>query len=497
MSGDNFRSKLTAGVVWMVTFKFLEKGLGLLSTLILARILAPSDFGIVAMSMSFVAFLELCTSFGFDIALIQKQHATRDAYDTAWTFNVMLGVGVAVLLVALSWPAGQFYRHPEVMGVMCVLAVGSLAQGLENVGVVAFRKELRFDREFRFLLTKKLIVFAITVPLAYFTRSYWALVVGIVTGRIGGVALSYLLHPYRPRFSLRAFRELADFSKWLVAVNFLHFLKERSADFVIGRFQGARAVGLFSVSYELASIPATELVAPINRAVYPAYASIAHDRPRLREEYLVVLAMISFLAVPAVAGMAATSTLLVPVVLGSQWVAAAPVLAVLAFFGLTQIMLSNAHAVYLAVGKPQIGANLSVVHVTALILGLLAMTGTKGLMGAAAAYLIVAVIMMPLNFYVIMRVLDIRLGALLARTWRPLVAATAMYWIVRAGFIGDTQVQGTSAGAVATLLVAVLAGAVSYCVGIVLLWLACKRPEGPEAVFLRRVMSTLRLRAAI
>jgi O-antigen/teichoic acid export membrane protein len=482
---------MTAGVAWMVAFRMLDKVLGFGSTLILARLLTPADFGIVAMAMTVVAFLEVSTSFGFDTALIQKQDASRELYDTAWTFGVMLGCAIAVLLVALAIPAATFYREPAVAGVMAALALGGAASGFENIGVVAFRKELRFDREFRYLLVKRLLGMAITIPVAIVTRSYWALVAGMVFGRVGSVVVSYLVHPYRPRFALSGFGQLFDFSKWVVLVNFLHFFKERSSDFVLGRLQGAGAVGLFSVAYELASLPATELVAPINRAVYPAYAAIAHDRGRLRVEYLVVMAMITLVAVPAVAGVAATASLIVPVVLGDQWLAAAPILAVLAYFGLTQVTLSNAHAVYLAVGKPRIQAGLSLVHVAVLLATLVPLTLRNGVIGAASAYLVVAVVMMPLNFGVVMRVLEIPLRELLAVLWRPALAALAMYALVQ-----WTIIEVAALNVAIQLPIAVVVGALAYILVVTLLWALAGRPEGPEAVLFRRAAAVLRRAAA-
>ena len=186
---------------------------------------------------------------------------------------------------------------------ICVLAIGSAVQGFQNIGLVAFRTEMRFDREFRFLTAKKLIGFGVTVPLAIILDSYWALVIGQTVSRIAGTALSYWVHPYRPRLSLQAGSELFHFSKWMLLINFISYLKERSSDWIIGRIAGPAALGAFNVSYELASLPSTELVAPINRAVFPAYAQLAAEsRDALRREYLSVIAMIMLLAVAGRAG---------------------------------------------------------------------------------------------------------------------------------------------------------------------------------------------------
>ena len=264
----DIRRSMAKGAAWMVFAKLVERSIGLISTLILARLLVPQDFGIVAMAMSFVALLELLTAFGFDVALIQKQTKTRPALDTAWTYGILTGLAMAALMVALASPIASFYREDALTDVIRALAIGSIAQGFQNIGVVAFRMDMRFDKEFQFLIAKKIISFSITIPLALTMRSYWALVIGQVVGRIAGTVLSYTMQPYRPRVSLEATRELFNFSKWVFLLNCIGYMKERSSDWIIGRISGPMALGTFNISYELASLPSTELAAPINRAVF-------------------------------------------------------------------------------------------------------------------------------------------------------------------------------------------------------------------------------------
>lgn len=166
---------MALGAVWMVLFKLIERSIGLISTLILARLLLPQDFGTIAMAMTFIAMAELLTAFGFDIALIQNRDATVEHYNTAWTGNLLLGLSIAVVMLVAAVPIAHFYRKPELVWVIVCLAFGPLISGAENIGVVAFRKELTFRREFVFQLSRKLIGFCVVVPLAFWLRNYWAL----------------------------------------------------------------------------------------------------------------------------------------------------------------------------------------------------------------------------------------------------------------------------------------------------------------------------------
>ncbi|MBK8151325.1 MAG: oligosaccharide flippase family protein [Acidobacteria bacterium] len=131
---------MALGAVWMVLLTFVERSLGMISMLILARLLVPADFGIIAMGSSFIGMAQLLTAFGFDIALIQNQKSSESHYHTAWTFNVLVGLGILVLMIAVASPIATFYRAPEVFWVVCALAIGPLVGGCENIGVVAFRK---------------------------------------------------------------------------------------------------------------------------------------------------------------------------------------------------------------------------------------------------------------------------------------------------------------------------------------------------------------------
>ncbi len=209
----------------MVLFKLVERGLGLISTLILARLLAPEDFGVIAMALSFIAMAELLSAFSFDTAIIQNQSATKAHYNSAWTCSVLLGLSITLLMISLAYPIANFYRKPELMWVVIALSFGPFLTGAQNIGVVAFLKELDFRKEFKFQVSRKFISFLIVVPLAFLFRSYWALVTGILVSKLAGTVISYLRHPYRPRPDLSKVGVLFNFSRWLLVNIYAGFFK--------------------------------------------------------------------------------------------------------------------------------------------------------------------------------------------------------------------------------------------------------------------------------
>lgn len=486
---SNVNKKMAVGAFWMVLFKLVERSIGLVSTIILARVLLPADFGLVAMATSIIAVLELLGAFNFDVALIQNADAERRHYDTAWTFNVLFGMACAALLIGISSTAATFYNEPHLQPVMCWLALTTLVGGFENIGVVAFRKNMQFDKEFRFLLAKKLIAFSVTVTLALLLRSYWALVAGMLTSRIAGVSISYLSQPYRPKLSLAARGELFHFSSWLMLTNILSFMVHRSSDFIVGKMVGPRGLGLYNLAYEISNLPTTELVAPINRAVFPGYARLASDLDALKKSFVEVAGMIAVFAVPAGVGLAAVAQPLVAVMLGDKWVDAVPLIQILAFYGVIGALQSNTGPVFMAQGKPRLLTLTSAVHVAILMPLMVWGLSSAGVLGAAWAYLASALINMPINLLIVGKQLKMPMRAFFKAISRPLIAAALMYGAL---WLTEGYLLQVGVAAWLRLIVEVLAGAVVFIGALLLAWAAAGFPAGAEQVVSAQIQSRLK-----
>lgn len=472
---NDLNNKMARGAFWMALLRVSTRFLGLISTVILARLLVPADFGLIAMATSVIAFLELATAFGFDIPLIQNQNAERRHFDTAWTLNMMFHGVLTLLVLALASPAAIFYQEDRLTAVIQFLAIGFLLRGFQNIGMVKFRKELNFKRDFLLLFSTKVAGFAVTIPLAFFFRSYWALVAGMVAGNAIGTTLSYVLHPFRPQLSLSAAREMLNFSKWLVLNNTINFLRMRSPDFVIGRISGPASLGLFTIAFEIATLPTTELVAPINRAVFPGYSRLSKDTIALGASYLDVFALIAFLTLPAALGLSAIATPLIDVLLGANWAAAAPIVAVLAIFGAVNALSANNGSVLNAVGKPHILALTGVLNIAILLTASISLALIYGPLGVAAAYVGTALTLAPLGFYFVARELNLKGGDFARVLWRPVTSSLAMYGIL---FYLSRPLSDVSP--LLTLVILVSGGMISYFTISLALWAFCGKPHSAE-----------------
>jgi O-antigen/teichoic acid export membrane protein len=483
--------KIASGAAWMVLFRVLDRVIGLVSTLILARLLMPADFGIIAMAMSFVAILELLWTFSFDSALIQQKTADRRHYDTAWTLNIGLGLVTAIGLLAIAQPAASFYGDDRLVALISCLAMGSFLQGFENVGVVAFRKELLFRTEFLYQLARKVLGFIVTIPLAYMLRNYWALAAGMVSVRLASLVLSYIAHPYRPRLSVAARGSLMGFSKWLFFNSVLFSIQTRAQDFVVGKLAGPNGLGLFSVAHEISTLPTTAVVFPINRAVFPGFAKLAEQPGALVGGYLNVMGITALLALPAGLGIAATAELLVPVVLGEKWIEAIRLIEVLAVYGSLAAMGSVFGPTFMALGRPKMLSAFTAINVALFVPAVAYGTHVAGVAGAAWACLAVVCLMMPASHWKASRALHIPGKEVFGRLWRPLTASAAMYAIAR-GSVYAVSLQGSYLAMLFGLIAVVTLGVVVYVIVLYGLWLASGRPPGAEQMLMDAILAKLR-----
>ena len=468
------------GAIWSVSFRMAQRLIGVVSTLILARLLVPSDFGLIAMAMTVLALIEVVTVGEFSSAIIQNPDATRDHYNTAWTLSALFGLTAMLLLILLARPAASFFSEPRLKHVIYGLSVLPLLTGLWNMGCVDFRKHLQFRKDFMLQVGSKLTGFAVVVPLAFLTRSYWALVAGAIAGRTGGLVLSYLLHPFRPRFSLLGTRELFGFSAWMMFNNAVNYLRIRGAHLVIGRLMSSQSLGLYTVSFEMANLPTSELANPINRAIFPGYSKLQDDRTAMRRAFLRVLGLVALGTIPAGIGMASVAHLFVPAVLGFKWIEAVPLIGLLAISGTIYVLQVNIQSLYYATGRPRLKGLMTLLEIALLLPLLLLLIPRYQLTGAAAAMLITVSVSVPVNFGMALMLLGLRPGAAIAVIWRPALAASAMYLAVRTAF-PPYAAAGTSLENLGLLLAAALLGATAYAATVAVLWLISGRPAGAEA----------------
>lgn len=482
--GENERGlgrRMAEGTAWVVLLRFSIRSLGVLSTVILARLLEPSDYGLIAIATLLAASVELLSAFNFDTWLIRHKAPERPHYDTVWTLTIIAGAATAAALWLLAGPMSAFFDEPRLGPVVRVLAVAMLVSSLRNVGVVDFQRELRFDRDFAYLASVKVGAFVVTVSLGFLLRNYWALAAGIVTSHLLSLLQSYRLHPYRPSFSLRHWREAFDFGKWLLVGNLLGFVYLRADTFILGKLAGNQVLGLYTVAREIANLATTELVVPIRKVMFPGYSRMQDDIAALRRSFIDGLGLIMLVGVPFAVGISLVADPLIRVMLGEKWIGAIPLMQVLAIYSVSSIGMANQWPVLLALGKTRVAAALLAIAVAVLLPSFWYAADRYGALGGTYALGVANWVLFLAGMIVVRRYLGFSWLALLAVTWRMVISTVAL----SAAVIWLQQVLREFALSPAVVLVVcVLAGVFAYAGTNGLLWLLSGRRPGPERAVL-------------
>jgi len=476
--GTPARPSTTRAVAWTLAARQGERLLGVVSISILARLLSPSDFGLVAMGTSVAAVVEVLGAFGFDWALVRLASPTREHYDTAWTLRVLCGVLVFVILTLLAHPIALLYSRPAVTAVVVAMGLNSLVGSAENIWMAEFRRQNRFNQEFTLRTLAKIAGFLTATAVALQTHSYWALVAGISASRVTSSALSYRLHPLRPRWDLSKSADLLHFSVWLLLGNVTEVLRSRFSEIWLGRNIGPRSVGLYSMASELSALASTELAAPINRAVFTRYMQQVGDVEALRAGYLRVSGLIWAVGMPAAVGIGLCAPLIVAILLGGQWTDAVEVLQILAFAGLLNIMASNTQYVYWALGKSRFVTLLSVAGSTIFVVLTLLLGSQFGISGVAWAQVIASGLVLAINYAVLLATLQLRMFDIVRRNYRVVVASAGMSAFVIA--FANWSATWPSQQIWLRLALMIAVGIVSYAGILIGLWTVLGRPAGPE-----------------
>lgn len=484
-STGNLGSKVARGAAWVIAARATDRVLGFFSTAILARLLTPADFGVVAIATAIIGIGELVTSVGVDWNLLRIKDPEQSHYDSAWTLRLLLYSGVAALVLMSIPLSANYFSEPRLQVLLAILAFGTALTGLENIGIVEFRRNFRFDIEFKLIVLPRMIAIAATLVIAYRYQSYLALAVGIVTQRAVSLLMSYAMHPYRPRLAMSRFRELMGFSVWSLVNNILEALRNRLSYVFAGRSLQPHGIGVLSLAQELGQMPIQELAGPVGRAVYSAYAHREGDRAALCRDYVRVIEMLWLVATPVLLGTCVFADDIIRIVLGEQWRETALPLRILSGAAFATLLQSNAAYVFYAIGRPQMAAIYTGISTVLLLVMMPFMADRYAVLGAAVAILISSITAVPIALTLLMKNIPLRFGHLFRAGWRPLLAAllagSLAWWI-------ESIMQATTAlESIQRLIVGGGVLVVVYALVIFVAWRSAGAPDSAEAWIVHRI----------
>jgi lipopolysaccharide exporter len=451
---------------------------GMLSVVILARLLNPEDFGILAMVSLLIGAFATFTGVGVAALLIREAVITDDDMNTAWTIRIIQLSLLAILVALLAHPASLYFREPRLTNVVYVCAFALFIGSFANIGTVLIRKELDFAKDFRLNLIVKFVGVVTTISLAFWLRSYWALAIARPVSALIDVAITYCMHPYRPRFSLKSAGRFYRFSRFVISSNVAHFINSKADVFFVGSIGTATTMGTYNVASEMSSIPAKEITLSVGRAMFPSLSKLKHtggDIALLQASFLDVVGSVALLCIPMGLGLWAVADDFVHVVLGERWAAVTDLIGLLAIHGTLESLIGIMIGHILLVTGHEHRQSVAL-WIRCLLLVTCAAVGMQfGVKGVAVGATVSSAIMFVVAIFILKSTLPFTAFDFVRIYWRPTLAALAMTIVVR------YAAQVVDVTAAVRLAWSVAVGAVSYVAILAALWVVCGRPDGAEA----------------
>jgi O-antigen/teichoic acid export membrane protein len=481
LNHKNQRTSVVKGAILTVGLRWADRLIGFVSTMILARLLMPDDFGVVAMASLVILLADVFLNLGVNVALIQNQEATQEHYDTAWTLRLLQTI-LSCVVVSVSAPlAADYFNDQRVVLVIQLTSLHLIFNGFENIGIINFQKGMRFLQDFHFRISKRMFGFIITMVAAWYLRSYWALVIGTLAGSSFGVLLSYVMHPMRPKISFAKSSEIFQVSQWMLVNSVGRYLNNNLHNLLVGHGSEATILGGYSLANEISSMPSEELLAPINRVLFPAFAAAKYNLNELKRIFLLAQGVQVLVAIPASVGLMLVAHEAVFILLGERWLFIVPFLKILVLANVTLAITTSGSYVMLTLGLHKKVALITWLQVF-ILLTLFLFVGTDNPYNIAVirSFSIFVVFFMVV-LVIINSIPNICMLDMVRTVYRPFFATLLMFFLVN--YI-DTILN---CNFYILLAVKILIGAFIYSLSIYSLWYYAGKPEGAEKYILNKI----------
>lgn len=327
--------KVFKGAFFLFSAKMIERSLGLVSTLILARVLVPDDFGLVAIAHLVIGFVSKSMQAGGGQYLIQKQDVSSEDINTSWTINLLLRGVIFTLLLALTPFASGYYSDPRLMAVIPILASMIIVGAFGNPYVAILQRNQEYSVIFKINIIKKVSSVFFTVSVALIFRSYWALILGHLISSAVGTIISYIYIAYRPKFNLSGIKEQWGFSKWMLAKGVLGYTRGQLDTFMVSSFYSPSQLGGFHISKYISSMPGSEGITPALEPLLATFSRAIKGADEIKHQLCLVLIILMATSVPLSLFIYVFSESIILLLLGQQWLEFATIFGILGFLTVT------------------------------------------------------------------------------------------------------------------------------------------------------------------
>ncbi len=406
--------------------------LGLVRTVILARLLLPGDIGLVHLALSVIGGLHAFATTGLQPALIHRRDVDAAVLNTAWVISTLRGVLLCAILVGVAPFLADFFNQPLVGPIIRFLALNQILDGLRNIGFVLFQKELDFKRRATFYLLAGFLTTVVSAGAALLLRNVWALVIGEMFGGLIRLYLSYRIHPYRPKlkWDSKIALELFNFGKHILAFRIIDYFLLSGDDLLVGRFLGPEALGFYAYAYVIANLPATVISTSVTGVILPVYAKLHDETTALPATFLRTFRFVGFLSFPSGLLMLALAPQLTRILLGETWLPMVPGLRVLCIFGVLRSFGFMYGALFQGIGSPDRLKNIAFWQLVSTAVVIYPCLTRFGLVGVATAVTFGIFIFDLLLSLQLKRLIGVTPLRLLSSVSRPLIAAITVSVLV-------------------------------------------------------------------
>jgi len=437
--------KVTKGALWVTVSGICSRGLGIISAIILARLLLPSDYGLLAIATAIVSMMQGLTITGFGSALIQKQEKPEDFLNTAWTFELAKYFILFLIMFFLAPLFALFFKEPDAVAVMRVISFSLVFQGLRNIGIIYFRKKLDFKKQFIFNIVPQIIYIIVVIPLAFILRNVWALVWASVVKGLVVCVISYIMHPYRPHldFNINKAKELFNFGKWILGQSIIVVLRKQGITMFVGKFSGIPMLGFYNRSEAFSTMLFQQLTQIIWQVGYPAYSQLQKVTVRLKRAYLLTLKLLTFFGLPMAGGLLILSWDFTHLFLTDKWITIVPVIQVLCLSAMVGFITTPAGIMFQAVGRPSIGTKIATAGVIILAITIYPLSLKWGITGTAVSILSSTLVTLPVHCYMAIKISKCKVAEFIRPILLAIINTGVMmiavfivkdYFFVRVGF---------------------------------------------------------------
>lgn len=455
--------RIVAGFAWTSGGRFLSQLVAWIVSIVVVRILTPSDYGLLAMAVVLTGFIGLFAELGLGWALVQARHVDTPTLRGLFGLVILVNGILFALVFSVAPLVADFFAEPGLIDIIRVLAIKLLIGVPAVVPDAMLQRDLEFKWRSVVELTAAIAGAAATLAFALTGYGVWSLVYGGLVGVTWRSAGLNLIHPFLhpPSFAFRGLGRLFRFGGY-VAISRALLYTYLQADMVIGgRFLGKEQLGYYSVGMQLASLPLQRVSAILNEVAFPAIARIQDERERIGSFLVSSIGLLGLFAFPIFWGIAAVAPEIVSVFLGSKWEPATLPLQLLALVMPLRMIGQLMPPTLQGTGKASLAARNQLLACCAMTVAFL--VGVRfGIVGLSLAWVLVYPLVFAAQLTTWLPVAGIRARQLMFAIGRPAIAGTAMFAAVAAA-----RILGVSSGPYALLALAVIGAAVYVALSLI------------------------------